>query len=232
MNMAAASRRIPSGRQNASLPSKPTEIVFRPRFTRFRQVELGRNGWRTHLVKRPTTARHTCSTDVARHKLLLFASGWAFRGLHSPARADEGRRFPSPVLRRIFRPHLVGLVGKKHSSLPDCNTLKLKFPFELAPTFWPRRPCYQLTMVRGSPNPTSFRSSSSSKESRKLCNIAPSALGPRVGLDVHVAANIEAGNRLPTVGSVARLASALGVSAGWLAYGLGPQHAEGPPVTD
>lgn len=83
-------------------------------------------------------------------------------------------------------------------------------------------------MVRGSPNPLHFGLPHRLRKARKLCNIAPSALGPRVGLDVHVAANIEAGNRLPTVGSVARLAFALGVSAGWLAYGLGPQHAEGP----
>lgn len=43
--------------------------------------------------------------------------------------------------------------------------------------------------------------------------------------------DIEAGQRIPTVGTVARLASALGISAGWLAYGLGQQHESGEPST-
>lgn len=38
---------------------------------------------------------------------------------------------------------------------------------------------------------------------------------------------IEAGQQIPTVGTVARLAAGLGVSAAWLAYGLGEHTAEG-----
>jgi len=54
-----------------------------------------------------------------------------------------------------------------------------------------------------------------------------------VGVDPHASSNIERGERIPTVGTVARLASALGVCAGWLAYGLGEQHTEGlHPTTD
>ena len=87
--------------------------------------------------------------------------------------------------------------------------------------------CYHLPMVRGSPNPLHFGLSRRLRKTRKESRITPSALGPKVGLDVHVAANIEAGQRIPTVGTVARLASALGVSAGWLAYGLGQQHVSG-----
>jgi hypothetical protein len=45
------------------------QIVFGPRFTRLRQVELGSNGWRTLRVKRPTTRRRTCGWDMARHNV-------------------------------------------------------------------------------------------------------------------------------------------------------------------
>lgn len=91
--------------------------------------------------------------------------------------------------------------------------------------------CYHLPMVRGSPNPLHFGIPRRLRKTRKECRITPSALGPKVGLDRHVAAYIESGNRIPTVETVARLASALGVSAGWLAYGLGQQHVSGEPVT-
>lgn len=45
------------------------------------------------------------------------------------------------------------------------------------------------------------------------------------GVGQAAAHDIEAGQRIPTVATVARLASALGVAAGWLAYGLGEQVA-------
>ena len=76
-------------------------------------------------------------------------------------------------------------------------------------------------MVRGSPNPLFFGLALRLRRTRKQCQITASALGPRAGLDIHVAANIEAGTRIPHVGSIAKLAAALGVSAPWLAYGIG-----------
>ena len=81
--------------------------------------------------------------------------------------------------------------------------------------------CYQLPMVRGSPNPLYFGLPLRLRRTRKQCQITPSALGPKVGLDRGVAAYIETGERLPSVGTIAKLAAALGVSAPWLAYGLG-----------
>ena len=86
-------------------------------------------------------------------------------------------------------------------------------------------------MVRGSPNPLHFGLPARLRKTRKQSGLTPSALGPKVGLDPHVAANIEASERIPTVGNLARLALALGVSAGWLGYGLGEQFTDGKAAT-
>ena len=86
-------------------------------------------------------------------------------------------------------------------------------------------------MVRGSPNPLHFGLPARLRKARKQSGLKPSALGPKVGLDHNVAANIEASDRIPTVGTLARLASALGVSAGWLGFGLGEQHTDRPAAT-
>ena len=83
--------------------------------------------------------------------------------------------------------------------------------------------CYAVPMVRGSPNPRHFGLPARLLKARKKSGLTRKALGQKVGRDSEVAANIEAGERLPTVRTIARLASALGVSASWLAYGLGEQ---------
>ena len=82
-------------------------------------------------------------------------------------------------------------------------------------------------MVRGSPNPRHFGLPARLRKARRQGGLARAALGPKVGLDPAVAAYIESGQRIPTVATVSRLASGLGVSAGWLAYGLGDQHSDG-----
>lgn len=86
-------------------------------------------------------------------------------------------------------------------------------------------------MVRGSPNPLHFGLPARLRKVRKQSGVKPSALSTKASRDTEITADIEAGQRIPTVGTVARLASALGVSAGWLAYGLGQQHVSGEPVT-
>ncbi len=43
---------------------------------------------------------------------------------------------------------------------------------------------------------------------------------------------LESGERMPSVGTVAKLAAALGVSAPWLAYGLGESSADGAATCD
>lgn len=91
--------------------------------------------------------------------------------------------------------------------------------------------CYQLPMVRGSPNPLHFGLPARLRSVRKHAGVKPSALSTRISRDTEVAADIETGQRIPTVATVARLASALGVAAGWLAYGLGEQVAHGAAST-
>jgi len=76
-------------------------------------------------------------------------------------------------------------------------------------------------MVRGSPNPLFVGLPLRLRRTRKQCQITPSALGPKVGLHRGIATYIESGDRIPSVGTIAKLAAALGVSAPWLAYGLG-----------
>lgn len=46
------------------------------------------------------------------------------------------------------------------------------------------------------------------------------AVGHKAGRDLKIAADIESGQRIPTVATVSRLASALNVSAGWLGFGI------------
>lgn len=91
--------------------------------------------------------------------------------------------------------------------------------------------CYQLPMVRGSPNPLRFGLPARLRRVRKQAGVKPSALSTKVSRDTEVTADIEAGQRIPTVATVARLASALGVAAGWLAYGLGEQVIRGAAST-
>lgn len=86
-------------------------------------------------------------------------------------------------------------------------------------------------MVRGSPNPRHLGLPARLRKARKKSGLTRAALGPKVGRDSDVAAYIESGQRLPTVATVARLAWGLGVSAGWLGYGLGDESADGPAAT-
>ncbi len=91
--------------------------------------------------------------------------------------------------------------------------------------------CYHLAMVRGSPNPLHFGLPARLRKTRKQSGLKRKALGHRVGRDPKVTAKVEAAERIPTVGTLARLAAALGVSAGWLGYGLGTQQSDGSVAT-
>jgi transcriptional regulator with XRE-family HTH domain len=61
--------------------------------------------------------------------------------------------------------------------------------------------------------------------------LTSAALGQTVGRGAEVATYVEKGQRLPTCETLARLAYGLGVSAGWLAYGIGAQPAGNAPAT-
>lgn len=82
-------------------------------------------------------------------------------------------------------------------------------------------------MVRGSPNPLHFGLPARLRRARKQSGLTRGALARKVSRDSELATEIEAGQRMPTVGTVARLAAALGVSACWLGFGLGPQSEVG-----
>ena len=88
-----------------------------------------------------------------------------------------------------------------------------------------------MAMVRGTPNPRYSSLPARLRKARKRSGLTSAALGQMVGRGAEVATYVEEGQRLPTCETLARLASGLGVSAGWLAYGIGDQPADGAPAT-
>lgn len=76
-------------------------------------------------------------------------------------------------------------------------------------------------VVRGSPNPKHFGLALRLRKALKQAGLTRRALARNAGVSDPIIGYLEADQRLPTVATIARLASALGVSAGWLAYGLG-----------
>ncbi len=86
-------------------------------------------------------------------------------------------------------------------------------------------------MVRGSPNPLHFGLPLRMRKARKSAGLTRNVVVQKIGAGQTAARDIESGERVPTVASVARFASTLGVSAGWLGYGLGEQHTACPGST-
>lgn len=69
------------------------------------------------------------------------------------------------------------------------------------------------------------------RKARKQSGLTRKGGVKTVGGDQSVVRDIETNQRLPTVGTVARLASALHVSAAWLAFGLGDPELDGLTAT-
>lgn len=86
-------------------------------------------------------------------------------------------------------------------------------------------------MVRGSPNPRYFGLPARLRKARKQSGLTRKGVVQIVGGDQSAVRDIETNQRLPTVGTVARLASALHVSAAWLGFGLGDPVLDGPSAT-
>lgn len=82
-------------------------------------------------------------------------------------------------------------------------------------------------MVRGSPNPKYRRLPLRLRKARKQSGLTRMALAQASGVSTPTALYVETGQQIPTVGTIARLATALAVSAAWLAYGIGEQASEG-----
>ena len=81
-------------------------------------------------------------------------------------------------------------------------------------------------MVRGRKNPLFFGIPYRLKKARRASGLKRLPLGEKAGLATATGRDVETGQRVPTIGTLARLASALGVHAGWLGYGLGEQSAD------
>jgi len=81
--------------------------------------------------------------------------------------------------------------------------------------------CYSPVVVRGSPNPGYFGLPSRLKKTRQGAGLTRLALAERVGGSHATVGYLESGQRWSSLGTVARIAAALGCSAVWLAYGLG-----------
>jgi len=83
-------------------------------------------------------------------------------------------------------------------------------------------------MVSGRKNPLFFGLASRLKLARRQAGLKRLPLAQRAGLATATARDVELGTRLPTVATVARIAVALGVSASWLAYGIGETENQDP----
>ncbi len=81
--------------------------------------------------------------------------------------------------------------------------------------------CYSPSVVRGSPNPGHFGLPARLRKTRQAAGLSRLALSLRVGCSDATVGYLEGGQRWPSLGTVARIAAALGCSAVWLAYGLG-----------
>ena len=86
-------------------------------------------------------------------------------------------------------------------------------------------------MVRGRRNPRHLGLPARLRKARKSAGLTRNLVVQKIGGDQTAPREIETGHRIPTVGTLARLASALGVSAGWLGYGLCEQTTNAPAAT-
>ena len=80
---------------------------------------------------------------------------------------------------------------------------------------------YVVRMVRGHKNPLHHGLPARLRKARRTAELTPKAVVQRMGGDQALVREIEDGQRLPTVGTLARLAAALEVTPAWLAYGIG-----------
>ena len=77
------------------------------------------------------------------------------------------------------------------------------------------------SVVRGQKNPLHYALPLRLKQALRLSGLTRTGLAQRAGISHPVVSSLEARKSLTTVGIVAQLASALGVSASWLSFGIG-----------
>ena len=98
----------------------------------------------------------------------------------------------------------------------------------LTATFTCRRPVLRRGVVRGSPNPKHYQLAFRFRKALKQSGLTRRALARSAGVSNTIVGYLETNQRLPTVATIARLASALNVSASHLAYGLGEPTTDSP----
>lgn len=86
-------------------------------------------------------------------------------------------------------------------------------------------------VVRGSPNPKHLGLASRLSKALKQSGLTRRALARRAGVSNAIVGYLETSQRVPKVATVARLASALHLTAAYLAYGLGEQTTDDLPAT-
>lgn len=86
-------------------------------------------------------------------------------------------------------------------------------------------------VVRGHKNPLYFSLPSRLRKALKQSGLTRAALARTAGVSHPIVGSLETGQSLTTVGTIARLASALGVTASWLAYGIGEQASDGTDLS-
>ena len=121
----------------------------------------------------------------------------------------------------MYRPIYAGSTGRNThlvTSLQKFLTTDRRLAHELRPCV---PMCYCPSVVRGSRNPGYFGLPSRLKKTRQQAGLTRLALAEKVGSSNATVGYLESGQRWSNVGTVARIAAALGCSAAWLAYGLG-----------
>lgn len=89
-----------------------------------------------------------------------------------------------------------------------------------------------MPMVRGKKNPAHVGLPSRLRSARRLCGLKRRPLAEKAGVAPSTVGDIEMGRQIPTVGRVARLASALSVSAAWLGFAIGDVLTQNPANCD
>lgn len=91
--------------------------------------------------------------------------------------------------------------------------------------------CYAVPVVRGSPNPRHWGLARRLRTARQRCKLTRMALAAKGAVSEATVLYVENAQRVPTVDTIARLASALSMSAAWLAFGLGEQDSPTGPAS-
>lgn len=160
-----------------------------------------------------TRCRYTCAADVTGHnasvRVGLCFPGWSRRGLGLSVRAES-----------LFS--LLGLVAPSNDISNAAPTWKIKHLYKMVKYLIFRSNVGVLPrdMVRGRKNPLHYGFVARLKKARKQGGHSRLGLSAKSSLlDGKTVSALEQGQRIPRLDTVEKIANALGVSPGLLAYG-------------